>query len=81
MTTPSIAEHPGAVRRDGDSTARRTASSPAVEAVRAQSHAALTHLVTALGYPPHWADELERRAFAAGRVWSGAPRGDEGRER
>ena len=41
-----------------------------VEALRAESNAALTRLVRTLGYPYHWADELERRAFAAGRVWS-----------
>ncbi len=41
-----------------------------VEARRAESHAALTRLVALLRYPPEWADELERRAFAAGRVWS-----------
>ena len=43
---------------------------PAVEDLRAESRATLTQLVTMLGYPPHWADELERRSFAAGRVWS-----------
>ena len=43
---------------------------PTVEALRTESNEALTHLVRVLGYPPHWADELERRAFAAGRVWS-----------
>ena len=41
-----------------------------VEALRAESHAALARLVALLRYPPEWADELERRAFAAGRVWS-----------
>jgi hypothetical protein len=73
VTTPSIAEQPGAARQGGARTARRTASTSADEALRAQSHASLTVLVTALGYPPHWADELERLAFAAGRVWTSRP--------
>ena len=60
MTTTSIADHPGAARRGGDRTARRAASSPAVEALRGQSLAALTQLAGVLGYPPQWADELER---------------------
>jgi len=69
LTTSSIAERRNSAghRRHGK---RGTAPSRTVETLRAESHATLTQLVTMLGYPPHWADELERRAFAAGRVWS-----------
>ena len=81
MTTPLITEHPRASRRGGDRTARRTSSMPTVEALRAQSNAALSHLARVLGYPPEWADELERRAFASGRVWSFTPCGDGNRTR
>ena len=73
MTTTSTAGRAGATRRDRDGRARRSTSSSTVEALRADSRAGLTDLVTVLGYPPHWADELERRAFAAGRVWSFTP--------
>jgi response regulator NasT len=38
-------------------------------AVRAQSREAIEHMLRALGYAEEWAVELERRAFAAGRVW------------
>ena len=74
MTTTPTAEHPEA-RRQGREVraARRSPSSSTVEALRADSHGAMTDLVTVLGYPAHWADELERRAFAAGRVWSFTP--------
>lgn len=36
---------------------------------RAASRAALRQLVRLTGYPEELADELERRAFAGGRVW------------
>jgi hypothetical protein len=79
MTTTSIAEQLGA-RRGDVPTARPRTPSPTVEALRAQSSSAQTDLVSVLGYPPQWADELERRAFAAGRVWSLTPYGDEDRD-
>ena len=78
MTTTSIADHLSVVR-GGDNRTARPASSPSVKALRAESHTALTHLVAALGYPPHWVDELERRAFAAGRVWSGTHWSEKGK--
>lgn len=78
MTTTSIPDHVSVVWGKDDRTARPIASSPSVKALRAESHTALTHLVAALGYPPHWVDELERRAFAAGRVWSGTPCSEKG---
>jgi CheY-like chemotaxis protein len=40
-----------------------------IEALREESRQALRRLVGPLGYPESWADELERRAFASGRVW------------
>src|SRR5262249_5878937 len=73
MTTTSTAEHPEAALQEREGRARRSPSSPTVETLRADSHAGLTDLVSVLGYPPHWADELERRAFAAGRAWSFTP--------
>jgi DNA-binding response OmpR family regulator len=36
---------------------------------RAESLAAFTAIARTLGYPPEWAAELERRAFADGKVW------------
>jgi hypothetical protein len=76
MTTTSILDRPGA-QRLRDPVAPGAGSEATVEAARVESRTALAELVRALGYPPHWADELERRAFAAGRVWSGTP-SDEG---
>ena len=70
MTTSSIAERQSSVGRGRERRGRGTASSRTVETLRAESHATLAQLMTMLGYPPHWADELERRAFAAGRIWS-----------
>jgi len=80
MSTASISEHhPRTTHRGRDREARRTAPGPSIDTVRAQSRATLTQLVTMLGYPPHWADELERQAFAAGRIWSPAPSHDQTR--
>jgi DNA-binding response OmpR family regulator len=36
---------------------------------REDSRQALAELVTLLGYPAEWADDLERSSFAAGKVW------------
>src|SRR4051812_5054539 len=38
-------------------------------AARDESRDAIAQLVTMLGYPASWADELERRSFAEGKVW------------
>jgi hypothetical protein len=73
VTTSTVTDRPRAARRAGAEPERREAPSPSVEALRARSHESLTVLVTALGYPSYWADELERRSFAANRVWSVTP--------
>ena len=36
---------------------------------RAVSRQALAHLLSLMGYPEDWADDLERRAFKRGRLW------------
>jgi response regulator NasT len=41
----------------------------AIEAQRAESRSALVQLSTMLGYPEEMGVELERRAFADGKVW------------
>jgi response regulator NasT len=38
-------------------------------AARAESRQAIREIATMLGYPEDWADELERRMFAQGKVW------------
>ncbi len=40
-----------------------------LEGARAESRRALADLVTLLGYPAGWADELEARAYRSGMVW------------
>jgi CheY-like chemotaxis protein len=45
------------------------AHDPRVEGLRAESRSAIAWLVSVLGYPEGWADELERRSFARGRIW------------
>jgi CheY-like chemotaxis protein len=40
-----------------------------VTAARDESRRALAHLLELTGYSPEWADELEQRAYASGRVW------------
>jgi DNA-binding response OmpR family regulator len=40
-----------------------------LESARAESRRALADLVTLLGYPADWADELEARAYRSGMVW------------
>ena len=77
MTTALISEHPEAARRSRERTEHRPASAPTVGALRAQSQEAMAHLVRLLGYPPHWADELEGRAFATGRIWTATPLGED----
>jgi two-component system, response regulator PdtaR len=47
----------------------RTDEAGALQERRAQSLAALSELVQALGYPAAWATELEQRAFARGHAW------------
>lgn len=44
-------------------------AAPRLEGVREESHAALAHVLDLLGYPAGWATDLERRSFAAGKVW------------
>ena len=41
----------------------------AVRAKREESRRTIAHMLSLLGHPEEWADELERRAFAAGRTW------------
>ena len=36
---------------------------------RTESRAAIAEVLELVGYPADWADDLERRAYAAGRVW------------
>ncbi len=36
---------------------------------RAESRAAIAEVLELVGYPEGWADDLERRAYAAGRLW------------
>ena len=38
-------------------------------AARTESRAAIAEVLELVGYPADWADDLERRAYAAGRVW------------
>ena len=38
-------------------------------AAREESRAALATLLELVGYPEGWAEDLERRAFAAGKLW------------
>jgi CheY-like chemotaxis protein len=38
-------------------------------AAREESRAALAAVLELVGYPEEWADELERRAYAAGKLW------------
>ena len=40
-----------------------------VEAEREESRGALARMLGLLGYPEDWAAELERRSYAAGKVW------------
>jgi CheY-like chemotaxis protein len=40
-----------------------------VEKLRAESRAALATLMELVGYPAGWADDVEQRAYAAGRLW------------
>ena len=69
MTTSIVHDRgPSSLGRDREP--RRAVSNPTVEALRSESRASLTEVVRMLGYPLHWADKLERRAFATGRVWS-----------
>jgi len=42
---------------------------PRTAELRAESRRALAVLCGALGYPEQWAELLERRAYARGRVW------------
>jgi DNA-binding response OmpR family regulator len=44
-------------------------SATGVAAAREESRRALADLVTLLGYPASWADELEETSFAAGKLW------------
>jgi CheY-like chemotaxis protein len=36
---------------------------------RAESRAAIVAVLEAVGYPEEWADDLERRAYNAGKLW------------
>ena len=38
-------------------------------AARTESRSAIAEVLELVGYPADWADDLERRAYAAGRVW------------
>jgi response regulator NasT len=40
-----------------------------VEAMRAESRRTIAHILDLLGYPTEYADQLERQAFARGRIW------------
>lgn len=40
-----------------------------VEKLRAESRAALARLMELVGYPAEWADDVEQRAYDAGRFW------------
>jgi response regulator NasT len=42
---------------------------PTTQELRAESRRALARLLGVLGYPEAWADELERRCYADGRIW------------
>ena len=46
-----------------------THATAAMSAARVASREALAELVSMFGYPDEWADELEARAYAQGRVW------------
>jgi CheY-like chemotaxis protein len=49
--------------------ALRTAGAASLAAARAESRAALAHLLELLGYSEDWADELEASSFRRGKLW------------
>ena len=46
-----------------------TALASQLQKARGESREALATLMELLGYPVEWADDFERRAYEAGRVW------------
>jgi DNA-binding response OmpR family regulator len=46
-----------------------TAHTTHVQKLRDESRAALETLLELVGYPAEWANDLERRAYDAGRLW------------
>ena len=46
-----------------------TALATHLQKVRDESRASLAAILELVGYPVEWADELERQAYDAGRVW------------
>ena len=46
-----------------------TALATHLQKARDESRATLATILELVGYPMDWSDDLERRAFEAGRVW------------